>query len=364
LGLGIWNLQQTMPDLYLRLRITEIIKEAPDAFTYRLENTAPEPVVYQPGQFLTFLVELHGITYRRSYSFSSTPGIDPFMSVTIREKENGEISRYILRHWQKGDIITSLLPSGRFTLDHLGPGPRNIFLMAAGSGITPIYSLLKHILYREPSARVTLVYSTTSPERTIFFEQVQALQLKFSLQLHIIYLFSKQLPEEGRGFIRRLSNTLLEPLVNEHLTYNRADAEFFVCGPPDYMRMILLTLTFMGFEEGQMHKENFVVNTSVKLEKAGRPEDASPKTVQLQLGGQLYEITVPANQHILDSALQQGIMLPYSCKGGVCGSCTARCTEGKVWMPVNEVLTDKELAQGLILTCVSYPVSNHLRIEL
>lgn len=353
-----------MLDLYLRLRITDIIKETPDAFTYRLESISSEPVIYQAGQFLTFLIELHGATYRRSYSLSSTPGIDPFLSVTIREKENGEISRYILRHWQKGDVVTSLLPSGRFTLNKLGPAPRDIFLMAAGSGITPVYSLLKHILYREPSARVKLVYSTPSPERTIFFHQLQALQLKFSAQLHIIYLFSRQLPEDGQGFIRRLNNVSLEPLVNEELTYNRTDAEFFVCGPPDYMRMILLTLTFMGFAEEQLHKENFVVNTAVKVEKAGRPQDSSPKEVELQLGAKSYRITVPGDQHILDSALQQGVMLPYSCKGGVCGSCTARCTEGKVWMPVNEVLTDRELAQGFILTCVSYPVSDHIRIEL
>lgn len=353
-----------MPDLYLRLRIAEIIRETPDAFTYRLENTSPEPVVYQAGQFLTFLIELHGITYRRSYSLCSTPGLDPFLAVTIRKKENGEISRYVLQHWQKGDVITSLLPSGRFTLNKLGPRPRNIFLMAAGSGITPIFSLLKHILYREPTARVILVYSTTSPQRTIFFEQLQSLQAQFNTQLHIIYLFSRQLPDEAKGNIRRLSNLLLEPLVNEHLTYDRADAEFFVCGPPDYMRMILLTLTFMGFAEEQLHKENFVVNTAVKMEKAGQPEDDSPKAVQLQVGEHSYQITVPGNRHILDSALQQGVMLPYSCKGGVCGSCTARCTEGKVWMSVNEVLTDKELAQGLILTCVSYPVSDHVRIEL
>jgi len=220
------------------------------------------------------------------------------------------------------------------------------------------------MLYREPSARVTLVYSTTSPERTIFLKQLQALEAKFSAQLRIIYLFSRQLPEDSPGFTRRLSNTSLEPLVNEYLTYNRSEAQFFTCGPPEYMRMVLLTLTFMGFAEEQLHKENFVVNTAVKVEKAGRPQDTAPKDITLQVGGRSYRITVPGDQHILDSALQQGVMLPYSCKGGVCGSCTARCTEGKVWMPVNEVLTDKELAQGFILTCVSYPVSEHVRIEL
>lgn len=349
--------------LYLHLRITDIIRETPDTYTYRLENTAPAPVIYEAGQFLTFLIELPGATYRRSYSFSSTPGIDPYLSVTIREKENGEISRYILRHWRKGDIVTALPPSGRFTLHHISPHPRNIFLMAAGSGITPVFSLLKHILYREPAARVTLVYSTPSPERTIFLDELQALQARFSQQLHCIFLFSKE-PPEGPFMLRRLSNVLLEPLVQEQLTYNKADAQFFICGPPDYMRMILLTLTFMGFREEQLHKENFVVNTAVKIEKAGRPEDDSIKQVQVRIGDNTYQLEVPGNRHVLDAALEQGIPLPYSCKGGVCGSCTARCTKGKIWMPVNEVLTDRELAQGLVLTCVAYPVSDHIEIEL
>jgi ring-1,2-phenylacetyl-CoA epoxidase subunit PaaE len=349
--------------VYLRLRITDIIKETPDTFTYRLENTGPEPVAYQAGQFLTFIIQLHGAEYRRSYSFSSTPGIDPYLAVTIREKENGEISRYILRHWQVGDIVTAVQPSGRFTLDTLAETPRDIFLMGAGSGITPLFSLLKHILHHEPGARVTLVYSSPSRERTIFFQQLEALQDKFGAQLNCIYLFSNQAPEE-QGLLRRLSNLLLEPLVNEALTHNKADAQFFICGPPDYMRMITLTLTFMGFNAGQLHKENFVVNTGVKLEKIGRPQDASVKKVVLHVGGHTHHMEVPGNQNILSKALEQGIALPYSCKGGVCGSCTAKCTSGKVWMAVNEVLTDKELSQGLVLTCVGYPVSDTVEISL
>jgi len=352
-----------MPELYLRLRITDIIKETPDAYTYHLENTGPEPVVYQAGQFLTFLVALHGVTHRRSYSLSSTPGIDAHLSVTIRQKQNGEISRYITGHWKKGDIISSLLPSGRFTLDRIAAQPRHIFLFAAGSGITPVFSLLKHILYREPAARVTLVYSSANPQQAIFFQQLQQLQVEFSQQLQCIYLFSQQMPDD-KGIPRRLSNLLLEPMVNELLMFDRTAAQFFICGPPDYMRMVMLTLTFMGFDESQLHKENFVVNTGVKLERAGRPQDASLKQVQLRVGSATYDISVPGNRDILSSALQQGISLPYSCKGGVCGSCTAKCTQGKVWLAVNEVLTDAELAQGFVLTCVGYAVSDKVVIEL
>jgi ring-1,2-phenylacetyl-CoA epoxidase subunit PaaE len=351
-----------MTDLFLQLRIIRITKETTGTYTYQLENTTAQPITYQPGQFLTFIITLHGKEYRRSYSFSSTPGIDPHMAITVREKENGEISRHILRTWKTGDVITALLPSGRFTIDKISKTPRDIFLFGAGSGITPLFSLLKHLLYHEPTARIILIYSSTDQGRTIFYEQLQQLQQQFTKQLTIHYFFSNDpLPNSP---YRHLSNILLEPMVNELLKHNREDAQFFLCGPPDYMRMINLTLVFMGFTQEQLHKENFVVNTDTRIAKTPLPQDSTPKQVQIHFHQQQYQLSIPGNQNILSSAQQQGVQLPYSCKGGVCGSCTAKCTEGKVWMAVNEVLTDKEIAQGFILTCVGYVTSEHATIEL
>ncbi|MCW3462801.1 iron-sulfur cluster-binding domain-containing protein [Chitinophaga nivalis] len=347
--------------MYISLRITDVIPETPGTRTYRLAPVDGTPVTYLAGQFLTFIIDLHGKEYRRSYSFSSTPGVDPYLSVTIREKENGEISRHILRTWQKGDIVTSLEPSGRFVFEAASEGPRDLFLLAAGSGITPVFSLLKHILQTEPGARVTLIYSNTSPERTIFYQQLQHLQQNHP-QLHCIYLFSND--PDSHHVYRRLNNILLEMLVNEHLHHSKAAAQFFLCGPPDYMRTILLTLTFMGFTAEQLHKENFVVNTEVKIAKTTLPQDTSIKQVLIRYRQEEIRLQVPGNQSILSYALEHDVLLPYSCKGGVCGSCTAQCTSGKIWMPVNEVLTDRELAEGLILTCVGYPVSDEVTIEL
>lgn len=349
-----------MDELYIHLRIREIIPETADAFTYRLETIGGQPLEYQAGQFITFLIYLHGTEYRRSYSFSSTPGIDPYPSVTIREKQNGEISRHILHHWKTGDQITALLPSGRFTLPGYATTPRDIFLFGAGSGITPLFSLLKDILHNEPTAHVKLIYSNTSESRTIFHRQLQELATQFSHQLHIIRLYSGD-PDH---IIRRLSNLSLEPLVKQQLSYRKEDAQFFLCGPPEYMRTILFTLTFMGFAEEQLHKENFVVNTAPQLARIGVPEDTSVKNVELHLRGGVHTLSIPGNHNILGEALAQGIAIPYSCKGGVCGSCTARCTKGKVWMALNNVLTDKEIEQGFVLTCTGYAVSAEVVIEI
>jgi ring-1,2-phenylacetyl-CoA epoxidase subunit PaaE len=313
--------------MYFQLRINRIIEETPGTKTYILENISDEPLEYEAGQFLTFIINLHGKEFRRSYSFSSTPGVDPFISVTIREKENGEISRHILQSWKVGDIVSSLEPSGRFTYPPTTSKPKDIFLLAAGSGITPIFSLLKHILTKDLTAHIKLIYSNTTPERTIFHQQLRQLQEQHPDRLNSLYLFSND-PDSFHTY-RRLNNTLLEVLVNTHLQYSPADALFFVCGPPDYMRTILLTLTYMGFSNDQQHKENFVVNTEVKIAKTPVPQDEDLKKVIVRYRGEEVEMLISGNQSILSYALEHDILLPYSCKGGVCGSCTAQCLSGK-----------------------------------
>lgn len=351
----------TMRDLYIQLRITDIIPETPDTYTYRLEPANGQPVPYQAGQFLTFLITLHGTEYRRSYSFSSTPGVDPQMSVTVKRITNGEISRHIHRTWQVGQTVTSLLPSGRFTLDAAPGEERDLFFLGAGSGITPLFSLLQHALYFEPAAHVTLIYSSRNAQNAIFYQRILELQRQFPESLVILWLFSD--PGDEPVAYRRMSNSLLEMLAPKHLQHPREKAQFYICGPADYMRMAQFTLTFMGFRTDQLHKENFVVNTAAKIARVQVPDDASIKQVLLKHENKTQVLPVPGNETILHAALRQEVPMPYSCKGGVCGSCIARCTSGKVWMTVNEVLTDKELSQGLVLTCTGYAQTDEVTLE-
>ncbi|RPD40100.1 ferredoxin--NADP reductase [Chitinophaga barathri] len=350
-----------MRDLYIQLRITRIIPETPDTFTYHLESADGKPVKYQAGQFLTFLVQLHGTEYRRSYSLSSTPGIDDFLAVTVKRIANGEISRYILRTWMVGDEITSLLPSGRFTLDSAPDTQRDIVMLGAGSGITPLFSILQQALHVEKAAHITLIYSNRDEKNTIFRERILALQSRFPDRFTIVWLFSD--PANTTGVYRRMSNSLLEMIAPKHLQYPRELAGFYICGPAEYMRMAQFTLTFMGFREDQLRKENFVVNTEAKIARVQIPQDTTLKQVHLKHQGNIQILAVPGNESILHAALRQHVQLPYSCKGGVCGSCIATCTGGKVWMSVNEVLTEKELAKGLVLTCTGYAQSDEVTLE-
>lgn len=350
-----------MNDLYIQLRITAIIPETPDTFTYQFEEVNGKPVVYQAGQFLTFLIILQGKEIRRSYSLSSTPGIDLYPSVTIKRIMNGEVSRHIIRHWKVGDVVTSLLPSGRFTLESMPDTQRDLFLIGAGSGITPLFSMLKHALKTETAAHITLLYSNRNKENTIFYQQILGLEKQHPERLTILWLFSD--PEETAVAFRRMSNSLLEMIAPRHLKYAPELAQFFICGPTEYMRMVQFTLVFLGFNPSHIHKENFVVNTEAKIARIQIPQDTGIKRVLLNMKGKEQVLEVPGNESILHAALRQDVHLPYSCKGGVCGSCIAKCTSGKVWMSVNEVLTDKELSQGLILTCTGYAQSNEVTLE-
>ena len=353
---------KVMSDLYIQLRIREVIKETPSANTYVFESVDGQEIPYKAGQFLTFLVNLHGTEYRRSYSLSSTPGVDPYLSVTIKRKENGEISRYILKNWKLGQTVTSLQPSGRFILNPAVDLQRDIILLGAGSGITPLFSLLKQVLFKESQSKVTLLYSNKHPSGTIFYEQLNTLQATYPDRFKIIYIFSE--PDEMSTFsYRRISNSLLTTLAPQQIYYQAHNAQFYICGPLDYMRMCIFTLSFLGFTEDQIHKENFTVDTDYLIQKIGVPSDDSLKSVTLKTRGTEHHLKIPGNKTILDGAHDHDISLPFSCKGGVCGSCMAKCTRGEVWMSVNEVLTDKELSNGFILTCVSYPVTEKVTIE-
>jgi len=349
-----------MPDL-LQLRIRRIIPQTPEAATFEFETTAGTPLSYRPGQFLTLLVTVNGRELRRSYSFSSTPGIDPFPAVTVKRVANGEVSRHLLTHWREGDVVTALPPAGRFTSDSSPEAPRDVFLVGAGSGVTPLFSLLKALLRDEPNSRITLIYSNRNEHTALFWREINALT-ETHANLTTIHLLSDPTPAT-RHYLGRLNIGLLEQLVTGHLHFDRDRAEFYVCGPFPYMRMVRMTLVFMKFREEQIHRENFVVE-ALSAARQPPPHDPSPRRVTLHVGKRTYQLVVPGNRTILQVALEYDVPLPYSCLGGVCSTCSAVCTEGVVRMTLNEVLTARDLAAGWVLTCVGYPDSEAVTLRI
>ncbi|MBX2921326.1 MAG: ferredoxin--NADP reductase [Chitinophagaceae bacterium] len=342
-----------MPESLLTLRIAAIVQETPEAATFVLEKADGKPVLYKAGQFLTFIFFVNDREIRRSYSISSTPGIDSRLQITVKRVHNGEISRLLLDRYKTGDELTALPPSGRFVNEETDEAPRDIFFLAAGSGITPVFSLLKEVLLKEGSGNVILIYQNQTATSTIFRKELERLAAGFPHTFTWIN-FESQAPAH-RTRNRKLTNDRLEKIIPGHTRYSKRNAKFFICGPVSFMRMCQYTIMLMGFEEAQIKKEYFVIDTPPSPPVIENPQ---PRSVTIYSVNDTirFETQYPAT--ILQSALNKGIQLPYSCKGGRCSACAARCIQGKVVMSMNDVLTEKDLKEGLVLTCVGYAATD------
>jgi len=341
------------------LRVRQIIVESYEIKTFIFEQLNGERLSYQAGQFLTFLIDLHGHKIRRSYSMSSAPDMDAFPSVTIKRLPNGEVSRFWIDFVHEGDIFTVLPPSGRFTLEKPNGLSRDIILIGAGSGITPLFSILKQTLVTDPESRVTLLYANRNEMSTLFMEQISDWQVRFPTRLHVIHIHS-QPSDQWNGVRGRINNTRLEQMVKKAMYYPTSQARFFICGPFELMRSVEITLHYLGFSKDQIRRENFVVSST----PAPPREQSTAYTIRLFFKNKEYQVYVPANKTILQAALDNGIHLPYSCKGGVCASCAGLCKSGSVHMTVNDVLTERDLKEGWILTCTAYPQEENVFIEI
>ena len=341
---------------FLELKITGKKLIATDAVLLSFEQTNGHPVEYEAGQFLTFKINFYGREVLRSYSICTTPGVDNKLAVVIKRRENGEMSRFIIDHLFAGAVLHCMPPAGRFTVD-LATGPRTLFFIAAGSGIAPVYALIRKVLFREVHSKVILIYQNRDEASVIFREELEHLHDTFTGRFTLVHLLST--PSAKGVTPKRLNNSLLERLVMVH-DVPGTRKEFFVCGPGSFMRMCQFVLRLMGFAEQQIRRENFVIDP---VPPPPVPVDTSPKNVRLHAKGQTFDFTTAYPLNILQAALNNNIHLPYSCRGGRCSACTVRCISGRVHMTINDVLTDRDLQNGYILTCVGYAETD-LELEL
>jgi ring-1,2-phenylacetyl-CoA epoxidase subunit PaaE len=342
----------------LQWKVIQVIPETPDAKTYVLEETDQKPVTWEAGQSLTFLFSHLGHEKRRSYSICTTQGIDKHVAITVKKKENGEISRHILRTWQPGTRIISLPPAGRFNIETDPSQKRQIWFIAAGSGIAPILALIKKVLYNEPESHLTLLYQNRDERHIIYQQLLQQLSLQYPQRFTRIDLLSNPIDAEAKP--ARLNNWLLEKIVGDNIPSASLRTIFYTCGPEAFMRMVQFTLRVMGFREDQIRKEHFVI------ESIRKPAFTIPPTlykVVVHYARQTHHFTTAWPDTILKAAQKQGIDLPYSCNTGRCATCAAHCRKGSVIMSNNEVLTDGDLQGGLILTCTGYATAD-LELEI
>ena len=353
----------------IQLRVREKIGETATATTLVLQPLGQE-LRYQAGQFITLLFnDLDPKEFRRSYSFSSTPGVDEFPAITVKKIPNGSATRYLVDHLQVGEMLEAILPAGQFVLPAGDGVSRDIFLIGGGSGATPLFSILKQVLHFEPQSRVTLIIANSNEEAIIFRQTLHELAVTFAGRLHIIHFLSsiktdfsllQQVEAPAEIQVERLSNALVGELVAQHLHFNRDDAQFFLCGPKNLMLKAGQMLRYLQFKENRIHQETFTIIEPF------RPtgEQYGDSRVQILYMGKNYDIWVKGGQTILEAAETVGLELPYSCRSGICTACIGRCSSGEVelFLPTGRIST--QWSNQIVFTCVGYPLTETVELQI
>ncbi|HJW18520.1 MAG TPA: ferredoxin--NADP reductase [Flavisolibacter sp.] len=339
------------------LVIDEIRNSGRGVRLFYFTSDSSKAIHYKPGQYLTFLLSEDKSEIRRSYSLCSTPGIDTRLCIGVKRIDNGTFSRFLYDEVKPGDRLLTVGPGGVFVLPEDIPAYQQVFFFAAGSGIIPVYSMVKACLRYHNHLSIILIYSNSSPETTIFLDELKQLKEEFPSQLLVEFLFSN-----SQNLLRaRLHADLIRSLVYAHSKGKIIDSLYYICGPEAYMRLCIFTLRAMNIPADQVKKEIFHTNRIVhKID----PPDKATRQLTIRMGAIEHKVLQEFPNTILQSARRAGLTMPYSCDAGRCGNCIAKCTAGKVWMSYNEVITDKELAQGYILTCTGHAIEGDITIVI
>ena len=344
---------------FYKLAIKEIKRETKNAVSivFNIPQELKSAYQFIAGQYVTLKLTLDGQEVRRAYSICSSPKSGE-LRIALKAEKNGFFSTFANEKLATGNIIEVGTPEGKFTFEPSFDKQKNYVAFAAGSGITPVMSIAKSMLEEEPNSTFVLIYGNKDESETIFHEELKALQLKNLGRFFVHFVYSQA------NIAGELSGRIDKTVVNTVLKNKHADktfSKFYLCGPEAMIQVVTATL-----------KENNVAEKDIKFELFGTSTASENKVATGNEGHTAISITVDADevsfemsqqQTILEAALKQGIDAPYSCQGGICSSCLARITNGTVEMKKNSILTDGEIAEGLILTCQAHPTSTEIYVD-
>lgn len=342
--------------IYKQLKIESITENIQGFKTFSFANN--HEIKYKAGQYLTLVAHDYNKEIRRSYSITSSPVLDEPLSIGVKRIENGFFSRILIDSAAINDELITIGAGGLFVLPGDINNYKQFFFFAAGSGITPIYSLIKTLLHTHTHTNIVLIYSNASPAKAIFFHELKMLKEKYKQRFHIEFLFSN-IADLSKA---RLHRNLIVKFLNRYSNASYTNSLFYICGTEAYMRLCTYTLQENDVPKNNIKREDFIINAVRKQDAA--PPDKASHNVLIKLNEKDYYFTVNYPDSILQAAKKSNINLPYSCEAGRCGSCVAKCIKGNVWHSYNEVLTDKELQQHLILTCVAHPVHGDVELKI
>jgi ring-1,2-phenylacetyl-CoA epoxidase subunit PaaE len=349
------------------LKVKEVRKETNDAVSVALEipDDLNEKFLFTQGQYLTFRIFHDGEELRRSYSICSSP-LENEWRVAVKKVRDGKFSTFANESLKAGDMLEVMPPMGKFHTPLNAELKRSYVMFAAGSGITPILSLIKTILRTETLSQVTLFYSNKSTGSIIFKEELEGLKNKFLGRLTLHYLLSREKMDSDL-FQGRLDKDKCQSLIKTIPHILNAD-EYFLCGPLEMIESVKESLLESGIDKKQIHFELFTIpgmEKKIAADAAAEKVSSGPfGHVEVKADGVTIAFELQYDgQNILDAAIAQGADLPFACKGGVCSTCKAKLTEGVVEMNRNYALEEDEVEDGYILTCQSHPRSEKLVVD-
>jgi ring-1,2-phenylacetyl-CoA epoxidase subunit PaaE len=347
-----------------RLAVNDLRRETPDAvsLTFAIPQQLQGDYRFSPGQYLTLRTTMDGEEVRRSYSICSGPD-DGELRIAVKKVDGGAFSSWAADELKSGDEIDVMTPTGRFGIAHQPADARIHVGFAAGSGITPILSIIKGVLAREPNSRFFLFYGNRSTAGMLFREALEQLKDRFIERLSVFHVISGE-EQDIPILYGRLDGEKVRVLLRSLVPAASVD-HVFICGPTGMSEEIEATCRSVGIPADRIHIERFVSGLGGKPRpKAVAPVSAPPKAfAALIIDGKRREVPVAEDEAILDAALRAGVDLPFACKGGMCSTCRARLVEGEAKMDVNYSLEPWELDKGFILTCQAKPVTKRVVVD-
>ena len=339
-----------------KVNIQEVKQETANAVSvlFDIPEQLKQDFNFVSGQYVTLQTIINGEEVRRAYSICSTPKSNE-IRVAIKAVENGTFSQYATTKLKAGDTIEISAPEGRFELKP--EANKNYLAFAAGSGITPILSMVKSVFENESSANFTLVYGNKSVADTIFYDELNALKETYPNQFKLHYIFSR---EEVKNQLRgRIDKSVTNYFVKNMYKETTFDAAY-LCGPEEMINAVSNTLKENYFTEENVFFELFTVSIN---EDALEDVKEGSTTITVLLDDEETTFSMQQTDDILAATLRNDLDPPYSCQGGVCSSCLAKVTEGKAVMAKNAILTNSEIEEGFILTCQAHPTTAKIKID-
>lgn len=362
-----------MNNTFHKLSVSKIVQETADAvsISFNVPDDLKEFFQYSAGQYLTLKAIINGDEKRRAYSLSSSP-IQNEWTVSVKRVPKGAVSNYLCNDVKIGDTMEVMPPQGRFMITTNADQHKTYYLFGAGSGVTPLMSMVRTILEQEPASTVFMLYGNRSEDSMMFKAELDTLQKRYEGQLIVEHILSQPKREKSGGLsglfskgkvtwlgkVGRIDKSVVERFLEDHPKRTK-EAVYYICGPGGMITAVQNTLQALNIDKKQVHIEHFTNDTPAEAKSAGVISGAK---LTVRLNGQIIETEMKPNQTIIEALVALKKDPPYSCTSGACSTCMAKVLKGSVKMDACYALDDDEIALGYVLTCQARPTASEVEI--